>query len=358
MGYIYKITNDVNDKVYIGQTHNSIQDRWKSHKYSSMFSNAPLYRAMRKHGIENFHIEVIEECPQDKLNEREIYWIKQYQSYGKGYNGTRGGDGHWIYEEDVIKDLWNKGYNLKKICVELNIAVGTVKKILRDYPPFIEQREQRYIEASLNKTYDSTPIKQYTLDGEYITTYPSVTEASRQTETDVSTIIRVCKGVSSYANGFQWRYEGDDAPTEAVKTNQMAVYQIKNDEIVGEYESIAEASRQTGFNKSMINRVAHNGKKHKGYYWRFVDDELAQYWKDYYENLPPKERKIPNRKYATGADHYKSVQVMRISTDGDVELFNSLSEAGEALGNVNFGHSIARYLNKDKTYKEFYWKGA
>lgn len=47
---------------------------------------------MRALGRENFYMEVLEECPQEKLSEREIYWIKFYNSYKKGYNGTVGGD--------------------------------------------------------------------------------------------------------------------------------------------------------------------------------------------------------------------------------------------------------------------------
>ena len=71
---IYKITNQVNGKVYIGQSV-KIKSRWAQHKreVNSGNSNTLLYNAMRKHGIENFTFEVIEECSQKQLNEREIY---------------------------------------------------------------------------------------------------------------------------------------------------------------------------------------------------------------------------------------------------------------------------------------------
>ena len=46
---------------------------------------------MRKYGIENFTFSVIEECSQEQLNEREIYWIEYYDTYKNGYNSTLGG---------------------------------------------------------------------------------------------------------------------------------------------------------------------------------------------------------------------------------------------------------------------------
>lgn len=96
MGYIYKITNNINNKVYIGQTKNSVNRRWTEHKRDSKKNNNDfvLYRAMRKYGFDNFIVETIEfDVPLDKLNEREVYWIKFYDSFNseKGYNLTSGG---------------------------------------------------------------------------------------------------------------------------------------------------------------------------------------------------------------------------------------------------------------------------
>ena len=98
MGYIYKITNLINNKIYIGQTVSSIYKRFQDHIYSSKanFKDAPiLNNAINKYGKENFTIEAIEECSDDLLNEREIYWIKELKShfsYGTGYNITWGGN--------------------------------------------------------------------------------------------------------------------------------------------------------------------------------------------------------------------------------------------------------------------------
>lgn len=79
MGIIYCITNLINNKMYIGQTSRIWQERWKDHIDAARDLNnqRPLYRAMRKYGIENFSFSIIEHCPDGKLNEREQYWISE-----------------------------------------------------------------------------------------------------------------------------------------------------------------------------------------------------------------------------------------------------------------------------------------
>lgn len=95
---IYKITNLVNGKFYIGQSIN-IENRWKKHKQISNQENSPcynypLYRSIRKYGIDNFSFEIIEICEKKDLNDREIYWIYTLNSTNKniGYNICNGGN--------------------------------------------------------------------------------------------------------------------------------------------------------------------------------------------------------------------------------------------------------------------------
>ena len=103
MSYIYKIVNDINDKVYIGKTNFSIEKRFKEHcrdAFKKRNEKRPLYAAMRKYGIEHFQIELIEET--DNPEDREIYWINYFGSYSKGYNATKGGDGKQLYNYELI----------------------------------------------------------------------------------------------------------------------------------------------------------------------------------------------------------------------------------------------------------------
>ena len=94
---IYKITNLLNNKCYIGKSKN-IEARWQYHKNNiknTKESNKVLYQAFKKYGLKNFKFEILEEIDQyDKLsNEREKYWIEYYNSFHYGYNMTKGGDG-------------------------------------------------------------------------------------------------------------------------------------------------------------------------------------------------------------------------------------------------------------------------
>lgn len=94
LGKIYIITNDINNKVYIGQTIQKLSKRFSGHccySKSDRSSNMYIKRAIHKYGKDKFHISLIEEVSVEKLNEREKYWITYYDSYNNGYNLTLGG---------------------------------------------------------------------------------------------------------------------------------------------------------------------------------------------------------------------------------------------------------------------------
>ena len=96
---IYKITNIQNNKVYIGQTNESIKKRFSRHMgYQALEHDTKFYRAVRKYGRENFTIEQIDVADnQEELDTKEVYWIRFYDSVNNGYNsndykGKVGGD--------------------------------------------------------------------------------------------------------------------------------------------------------------------------------------------------------------------------------------------------------------------------
>ena len=92
-GFIYKITNKINGKSYIGKTTFSIQKRFQEHLNDSLKERnekRPLYDAIRKYGKENFFISLVEECDINNLSSREIYWINYYDTFSNGYNATIG----------------------------------------------------------------------------------------------------------------------------------------------------------------------------------------------------------------------------------------------------------------------------
>lgn len=92
---IYKFTNKINGKIYIGQSVNISKRKQEHITNSSPYSY--FDSVLKKVGVDKFHFEIIEECPKEKLNEREKYWIQFYNccvldNRNGGYNLTRGGN--------------------------------------------------------------------------------------------------------------------------------------------------------------------------------------------------------------------------------------------------------------------------
>lgn len=135
-GIIYIIKNRLNDKVYIGQTTTDIKTRFNQHCKNSTLKSRhyKLYNAIKKYGKEKFYIEILEQGVDiNKLDEREIYYIEKYNSYLKGYNSTKGGDGRVInkeYDEKEIVALYNNGYLLKQIGQIYNVSDATISRVL------------------------------------------------------------------------------------------------------------------------------------------------------------------------------------------------------------------------------------
>ena len=116
MGYIYKITNTINNKVYIGQTVRNPLLRKEEHFTNlrkGIHHSSHLQNSFDKYG-DVFEFEVIEECPDEKLNEREIALIEKFKSYTNGYNETKGGDGFvGANKHRIVKA--GKSYGIKSI---------------------------------------------------------------------------------------------------------------------------------------------------------------------------------------------------------------------------------------------------
>lgn len=81
---------------------------------------------MRKYGPENFTISVLEECPNEDLNSREVYWIEKYHSREDGYNITPGGGGWTKCDDADILALWDNGFTVAMICEKMGLCKSTV----------------------------------------------------------------------------------------------------------------------------------------------------------------------------------------------------------------------------------------
>lgn len=118
MMIVYKITNIINNKIYIGQTTNTLEERLHGHileatKYNRL--NNKLVKAIKEFGYENFKIEPIEFVDnKDDLNKREIYWINYYNSIENGYNTAAGGKGGNTYKGKTKEEMKNIKEKLRK----------------------------------------------------------------------------------------------------------------------------------------------------------------------------------------------------------------------------------------------------
>lgn len=134
MGYIYKITNLVNDKEYIGQTSLSIQERFKQHIHDAnkgYYNHRPLYNAFNKYGIENFIVEELEECNTEEINQKEIEYINKFDTYSNGYNATLGGEGTVIIDYDKVLEKYRMGLSAGQIAKDMNHDIKQITRILK-----------------------------------------------------------------------------------------------------------------------------------------------------------------------------------------------------------------------------------
>ena len=246
---IYKIENIHTKKVYIGQSTN-IEKRWQQHMLPSMRNNPnkptynfKLYKAFRKYGLEAFQFSILEECSENELDEKERYWIEYYDSYKNGYNMTIGGKLSSEFYKETTKSMQGR----KKYWVQ---------------------------------------VDQYSLQGEYIRTFPNITMAVNNTEgiSSPSTLIACLKDRQKSYGGYLWRYHGQAPPNayqdnrlgHTTSSNKRSVNQyFKNGQFITSYESAHEAARQINKPKC-ANHITEccQGKRKtcEGYIWKYKEN--------------------------------------------------------------------------------------
>lgn len=277
---IYKITNTINNKVYIGQS-TDIRRRWTSHINVLNESNKnnnekqyALHTAMQKYGSDNFLFEVIEECPVQDLNDRECYWIKYYNSYLNGYNENKGGSvirGRPKYVEQVILLLQTTKYSFKEISEITGASIQSIGNIncgrcfkndTLNYP----------IRAKTHK------VIQYSKEGIELKIFNSLIEAEKETGVQASNIKHACHHYENgqiLAGGFQWRFIEDRGKLISRKSNnKKRVGKFdQNGVLLQIFESAAEAARAENVIRDHISRVCRGERKSlHGFLWKYIDE--------------------------------------------------------------------------------------
>ena len=260
---IYKIENLINRKVYIGKS-KDVDLRIKQHLEKLILNkhkNKHLQNAWNKYSEENFKFEIIEECDENKLNEREIYWIAIFKN--NSYNLTSGGDGgdtfskrdfiskeitrsklsntqknrlkKGISNETRLKmasskfgNTWNIGrkHTQESINIMRLRKLGKKRKPFKRSSPSIETRQKislgnkgkhsiNYQSAEIRKQSSErmkknnparkSPVLQFDLDNNLLNEFNSIKEAKLYT--GIVAISDCCRGLQKTAGGYIWKYK-------------------------------------------------------------------------------------------------------------------------------------------------------
>lgn len=199
---IYKITNKITGKSYIGQTVQSIQKRWIMH-YSKGSTCRYLSNAIKKYGKENFNIKVLARSNSiEEMNHREQYYIKIFNTLSpNGYNLMTGG-GNSRPSPDVTKRRSESLKNFYANNVPKPISLETRAKISKAGKG--RKKSQKSIDATA--LAHSISVFQYDLSGNFIAEYRSARDAMRVSNIGNEDIGKACKSERRSAGGFQWRY--------------------------------------------------------------------------------------------------------------------------------------------------------
>jgi group I intron endonuclease len=290
---IYKITNIINNKVYVGITNQGYKTRWYKHCSDAIRDcGFPLHLAMQKHGIANFKIEVIDIANTiQELKDKEKYWISHYNSNNReiGYNLTEGGDGTFgrKHSEETKEKIRQKVYS--------RVKNGTFLRVENN--PHLEKE-----------------IECFKTDGSFLRKYESATKAAIELSINKHCVARCARGVLNTYKGYIFKYTNIDRPivpkipksiipkvnkpriiSEEVKhriseTNKLrwtperkVKYQLHNNknrsilqytlngEFIKEYISVAHAVRELNLKDHHgIALCARGGrKKSAGFIWRY-----------------------------------------------------------------------------------------
>jgi len=252
VGTIYLIINKVNGHKYVGQTTQTMNKEWKQHlEDSKRMSPNPLHRAMRKHGNHNFMIREIEECDVNKLDEREQYFIKEYNTFESksGYNTT---DCDYPEETDPIDNQ------------ESEHNTPTIKE------PLIENKKWGfYLEKNRgNGKHFCAQLMSINVETGEERIWESASEAAIELTDNrkkCGNIIRAAdNGYKAY--GYLWkRLEPSKRYTSVYGINKVNWLRTRT------YKSISEAVRIHGGDRSDsgLRKSLNNPRKYswKGFYW-------------------------------------------------------------------------------------------
>lgn len=321
MGYIYKIKNKIDNKIYIGQTIQDLEDRWRDHL--NKHSNCRyLKSAFKKYGVDNFEFQLVCITFDNCLDDMEIKYIEHYNCLvPNGYNLRLGGNSGKHNEETKRK------------------IAGTLLK---------------------NKK-----VVQFDIQGNRLNTFNSTVEAAKYVGKSSSVIGHCCNGDIKTAAGYIWKYENIDSNEAKIepltgrfkgcqkRIKKEVIPQIRRKIVqfdmdgnrLKSFNTCKEAAEYVGTARSCITLCClRQHKTAKGYFWKYerVDSSDANYegQNEIYKQINEKRNRV----------------IVQFDMAGNrLNTFKSCREAGRYVGTCN--GSISRCCNGiNSSSKGYIWK--
>ena len=294
IGVIYRVTNQVNGKVYIGQTTVKLSDRWTRHKHPKS-GCLRLRNAIAKHGADNFVCEEIQTCAKEDLDTVETALIAEYDSIRTGYNIMAGGQGTRIWTDEMRTALSLKmtGRKLSPEHAARNRGVTA---------PFYGRKhtdESLALMRQNNRQVNKMEVDQFTLDGTFVKRHESLTLAAKEVSVKHYTISAACFRENGSCQGFRWKWVVPHKPpaqrdatrkqgnafrgkhhTDATKlslrqkskspgflVDQFTLQGV----FVKRWDSLREAADSVNVHVTGVRKVCNGECKYsKGYLWKWV----------------------------------------------------------------------------------------
>lgn len=325
---IYKHTNKINGKCYIGQTCQKSEMRWnRGRNYDRAFK---FGKAIDKYGWDSFTHEILEDniLTQKDANDREIYYIDYYDSFRYGYNSTKGGNngehlGNEVLQISINGKVVGKFASTAEAERITGILAQNIGACLLGYSitagGYFWARPTDYFNQWTHpKSRKEKPV----ICVETQQVYDSITQASEETRIGLSMISKCVLRKAITAGGYHWcfLFEYDDNWEPVVEKKKggptKAIICV---ETLETYESITECSILTGISIQNLSQNCCIGKRTaKGKHYAYLD-EYDEKWLPAEIYTTEKRRQVSTRKKA----------VFCIQTK---EIFSSATEAGEKMG--------------------------
>lgn len=263
---VYYHYNPKNGKYYIGITLRSPEERW-GHKGYHYKSNEHFWRAIQREGWDNFeHVIVETGLSREMAVSLEKRLIIECDSYNNGYNNSHGG-------ESI------KGYEMAQSIKDKISASNSGEKAYWYGKKLPEYMVAKIAAQHINHPNCSRQVNQYGLDGEYIATFPSINEVSRQFGVGVAKVLR---GETHVFHGCQWRYADDCDGQNSIeayykgdkKFKPVIQYNLDGSKVREIHNSRELETAGFGKHNAHINSVCRLTRlTHAGYIWRYLREK-------------------------------------------------------------------------------------